>query len=195
VRQAAVASAGARDVRDPPTMAAMVHTFPADGPVKFEVDMAAGTVTVVAEPRDDAVVEIAPAGGSQAHKQAADEATVKFSNGHLSVSVAPDVRTRVLRVPPKVLVTARIPEGGRVTVNSATAEVSTRGRLSKVEVNTVSARVDVVVAAGTVVYTDMSKILGRVNVDPEILRVPHRSDASQVVEVNAVRGRVNVTTA
>jgi hypothetical protein len=176
-------------------MAAMVHTFPADGPVKFEVDMAAGTVTVVAEARTDAVVEIQPAGSSQAHRRAADEATVKFANGQLSVAVAPDVRTRLLRVPPKVQVTARIPEGGRVTVNSATAQVSARGRLSKVEVNTVSARVDVLVEAGTVVYTDMSKILGRVNVDPEILRVAHRSDATEIVEVNAVRGRVNVTTA
>jgi hypothetical protein len=176
-------------------MAAMMHTFPADGPLTFEVDMASGTVTVVAEPRTDAVVEIAPAGGSRAHKRAAEEATVKFSNGHLTVSVAPDVRTRVLRVPPKVLVTARIPEGGRVTVNSATADVSTRGRLSKVEVNTVSARVDVVVEAGAVLYTDMSKILGRVNVDPEILRVPQRADATRVVEVNAVCGRVNVTAA
>lgn len=176
-------------------MAAMVHTFPADGPVTFEVDMAAGKVTVVAERRDDAVVEIAPAGSSEAHRRAADEATVKFSHGQLSVSVAPEVRTRVFRLPPKVVVTARIPEGGRVTVNSATAEVSARGRLSKIEVNTVSARVDVLVEAGTVVYTDMSKILGRVNVDPEIIRVAHRSDATEVVEVNAVRGRVNVTTA
>jgi hypothetical protein len=176
-------------------MAAMVHTFPADGPVKFEVDMAAGKVTVVAEPRDDAVVEIAPAGGSDAHRRAADEATVKYANGTLTVSVAPHVRTRIFRVPPKVVVTARIPEGGRVTVNSATAEVSARGRLSKVEVNTVSARVDVLVDPGTVVYADMSKILGRVNIDPEILRVAHRADATQVVEVNAVRGRVNVTSA
>jgi hypothetical protein len=62
-------------------------------------------------------------------------------------------------------------------------------------VNTVSARVDVVVEAGAVLYTDMSKILGRVNVDPEILRVPQRADATRVVEVNAVRGRVNETTA
>lgn len=176
-------------------MTGMVHTFPADGPVKFEVDMAAGTVTVVAEPREYAVVEIAPAGRSRAHQQAADEAAVKFANGDLTVSVAPEVRTRLLRVPPRVRVTARIPEGGRVTVNSATAEVSARGRLSKVEVNTVSARVDVVVEAGAIVFTDMSKILGRVNIDPEILRVPHRSDATEVVEVNAVRGRVNVTTA
>ena len=60
---------------------------------------------------------------------------------------------------------------------------------------TVSARVDVLVEAGTIVYTDMSKIVGRVNIDPEILRVAHRADATQVVEVNAVRGRVNVTSA
>jgi hypothetical protein len=55
--------------------------------------------------------------------------------------------------------------------------------------------VDVLIEAGTVVYTDMSKIVGRVNVDPEILRVADRADATQVVQVNAVRGHVNVTSA
>jgi hypothetical protein len=173
-------------------MAAMVHRFPAVGPVRFEVDMAAGKVTVVAELRDDVEVEVAPAGGSRAHRQAATEATVKSSNGNVTVKVAAEIRTRVFRVPPKIAVTARIPAGSRVTVTSATAEVSTRGHLSKVEVNTVSARVDVLVEPGTAVYTDMSKILGRVNVDPEIVRVQHRSDATQIVEVNAVRGRVNI---
>ncbi len=50
------------------------------------------------------------------------------------------------------------------------------------------------VVPGTVVHSDMSKIIGRVNVDPEVVQVAHRSDATQVVEVNAVRGRVNITT-
>ena len=156
--------------------------------------MAAGKVTVVAEAREDAVVEVEPARKSKLHRAAAEAAEVKFTNGHLSVTFA-DLRTKVLRLPPKIQVTARIPAGGRVIVNSATAEVSTRGHLSKVEVNTVNARLDVLVDPGTVVNTDMSKILGRVNVDPEILQVPHRADATQVVEVNAVRGRVNITTA
>jgi hypothetical protein len=177
-----------------PTIAAMVHQFPATEPVKFEVDMAAGSVTVIAEQRDDAMVEISPARGSQAHRRAAEDVTVKFTNGHLHVSVSNNNRTALLRLPPKVAVTARIPAGGRVIVNAATADVSTTGRLTRVEVNTISARVDVLVEPGTILHSDMSKIVGRVNIDPEIPATKHRADATQVVEVNAVRGRVNIAT-
>lgn len=178
-----------------PTIAAMVHQFPATEVAKFEVDMAAGSVTVVAEQRNDAIVEISPARDSKAHRRAVEEVTVKFTNGHLHVSLSnTDNRTAVLRLPPKINVTARIPAGGKVVVNAATADVSTTGRLSRVEVNTVSSRVDVLVEPGTILNSDMSKILGRVTIDPEILVTKHRADATQVVEVNAVRGRVSIAT-
>src|SRR5829696_7492995 len=62
-----------------------VHEFPCQGPVRAEIRVRSGALTVTAEERDSAAVTVTPYGGTDADRGAAEDTVVRFEAGRLYV--------------------------------------------------------------------------------------------------------------
>jgi hypothetical protein len=112
--------------------------FPCPGPITVDLRLAGGTVELHAEPRDTAVVEIAPYDASDASQQAAEQTRVELAGDTLLIA-APDssgwaIRWRV----PRLRVTARVPAGSSARIRVAAADVTGHGEWSQVKLNAAS---------------------------------------------------------
>lgn len=109
--------------------------FPSSGPVSATVRIGAGTVTVSADERTSAVVEVSPADDSEASRSAAANTRVEFDAGKLRVE-APDNSGGWLRRGGRIRVRLALPAGSQLNLHSGSADVRLDGALASSQVKT-----------------------------------------------------------
>ncbi|MEV4532289.1 DUF4097 family beta strand repeat-containing protein [Asanoa sp. NPDC049518] len=110
--------------------------FPVDGPITVEFKIASGSVDVVAEERTTAVATVEPAGRSGESRRIADETTIEFQNGRLTITT-PDQSGFRLRSG-SVAIRVLVPLDSTVTGRSASADVTCQGRVGGFEIESAS---------------------------------------------------------
>lgn len=116
-------------------MPTKTHRFPTPEPIRLHLRSGRGAVEVLAGDADETVVEI-----STRH----DEPNVRVEASSDGRSVTVHVpRHRRLANPPRVDITVRLPEGSTVDLSTASASITTRGRLADADVRTASGSISV----------------------------------------------------
>ena len=102
--------------------------FDTAGPITAVVEIAAGSIRLVASDRDDTVAEVRPRDESRPHDvKAAEQARIDFTNGTLAVT-----SKRGFSFPRRgaVIVDISLPDGSRLDVSVSSAQVRADGRYS-----------------------------------------------------------------
>ncbi|WP_084956897.1 DUF4097 family beta strand repeat-containing protein [Thermoactinospora rubra] len=124
-------------------------TFPTPGPITLQVSFAAGDLEVVAGDRADTDVQVRPSRG--ADEDYARSVQVEHA-GDTVVIKAPEPAAFRLRSP-SLRIVVGLPSGSAVHATTASADVSLRGPLGGVQVQTASGDVSVEQAGETAVKT------------------------------------------
>jgi hypothetical protein len=108
-----------------------VHEYPCRGPIRAEVRVRAGVITVTAEERHTVAVVVAPYDDADASRAAAEETSVEFHDDRLRVE-APDLEHAgwILRRAGRVRVDLRVPLDSHLAAFGGSADIHTTGRLS-----------------------------------------------------------------
>jgi hypothetical protein len=104
-----------------------MYEFDTPNPVALALKLAAGGAEIVAEDTDRATVDVSPADGSDASREAARKTRVELRGDTLHVD-APDSTGWGFRRGPKLRITVHLPHGGDLNVKAASADVRARGR-------------------------------------------------------------------
>jgi hypothetical protein len=102
--------------------------FDTAGPITAVVEIAAGSIRLVASDRDDTVAEVRPRDESRPHDvKAAEQARIDFTNGTLAVT-----SRRGFAFPRRaaVIVDVSLPQASRLHVSVSSAHVRADGRYS-----------------------------------------------------------------
>jgi DUF4097 and DUF4098 domain-containing protein YvlB len=110
------------------------ETFPVSGPLRLEVKVPAGEVEVEALETDEAVVELEPLRNGE---RAVEEATVELRGDELRIEVH---GRRFFSAEVRLHVT--VPTGSTLSSDTASADLSARGRLGRADVKTASGDVE-----------------------------------------------------
>ncbi|MFF0747386.1 DUF4097 family beta strand repeat-containing protein [Streptomyces sp. NPDC004111] len=106
--------------------------FTTTAPITTVLDIPAADVRFIAADRADTTVEVRPANASQNRDvKAAEQITVDFTDGVLSVTAAP-AKNRILGNSGSVEVTVQLPAGSHVRAQVAAGELRGVGRLGDV---------------------------------------------------------------
>jgi len=107
-----------------------VIEYPCGGPIRAEVQVRAGVITVVAEERTTAQVRVAAYDDGDASHAAAAETTVHFDNDRLRIET-PDRESAgwLMRRSGRVRIDLRIPAGSHLAAYAGSADVHVSGRL------------------------------------------------------------------
>ncbi|MEU6767705.1 DUF4097 family beta strand repeat-containing protein [Streptomyces sp. NPDC059900] len=110
-----------------------MQKFDTPAPVSAVVDIAAGSIRIIAADRADTTVEILPANASKSRDvKAAEEATVEFgADGVLRINAAP-VKNQILGASGTIEVTVQLPAGSDIVAKAASGEIRGVGRLGDV---------------------------------------------------------------
>lgn len=111
--------------------------YACSGPITIDLRLGGGSVELHAEPRDTAVVEVAPYDSSDASREAAAQTQIEFANDNLLIA-APESSGWLLRRSPRLQVTVRVPSGSTGRLRVASADVSGHGEWAQVKLNTAS---------------------------------------------------------
>lgn len=114
-----------------------MYEFDCPEPVALSLRLAGGDADIIAEDRTDAVVDVQPSDGSEAARNAAERTRVELRDATLSVEV-PEWTGKLFRRGPRVHVTVRLPAGGDLNVNVASADVNATGRFAAATVGSAS---------------------------------------------------------
>ncbi|KQY29032.1 MULTISPECIES: hypothetical protein [Nocardia] len=108
-----------------------MYTFPTTAPIAVTIDVLAADVTVIACDRSDVVVEVKPADASKkADVRAAEQTTVEFANGALTVVTPKSWRTHSpFGGNPTIEVTVQVPTGSRLTATAGVGQLLGAGAL------------------------------------------------------------------
>jgi hypothetical protein len=110
-------------------------TFPTSAPITAVLDQVAGSVHVVAGDRDDVVVTVLPANpGKSADAHMAQETSVDFANGILTVGNDRSLRNVVMSPKGAVAVTIELPAGSSLNGKIAFGTLDAEGSLGAVDV-------------------------------------------------------------
>ncbi|MFF9048852.1 DUF4097 family beta strand repeat-containing protein [Streptomyces parvulus] len=119
--------------RNDESRSATMQTFNTPAPVSVLLDVPAGRIRLIAADRADTAVEVLPANPSKgADVKAAEQTTVTYGDGVLSIAAAP-AKNRALGNSGAVEVTVQLPAGSRVEAKAADAEFRGVGRLGDVD--------------------------------------------------------------
>ncbi|WP_026303174.1 DUF4097 family beta strand repeat-containing protein [Jongsikchunia kroppenstedtii] len=164
-------------------------TFSTPEPITATVDLGVGYLRVTAEDRSDTQVLIEPTNpGSRHDIRAADETTVDFARGRLTVR-AP--RGKLLGLlSGSVTVNVTLPTGSRVVASAGVADIDSTGRLSDCRYKTGTGRVQLQSVDGVVVKSGS----GGIRID-EIRTEGSLTTGSGDVHIGTVAGRVHVRNA
>jgi DUF4097 and DUF4098 domain-containing protein YvlB len=134
-------------------------TFDTPAPIHAAIEIAAGTVRIVASDRTDTVVDVRPSDESDdADVQAATQTQVAYSDGKLLVSASKHkARWWFFRWDAAIDVTVNLPAGSGVTVQTASADVQCEGPLAEAKLSSSSGDITVARSAG---HTDVSTAHG-----------------------------------
>jgi Putative adhesin len=108
-----------------------MHEYPCQGPIRAEVRVRAGVITVTAEERHTVAVVVEAYDDAEASRTAADETRVEFHDGLLRVET-PDVDSSgwFFRRSARVRVDLRVPLDSHLAAFGGSADIHTTGRLS-----------------------------------------------------------------
>jgi DUF4097 and DUF4098 domain-containing protein YvlB len=121
-------------------------TFDTPQPITATVDIAAGSVRLVAGDRDDTVVEVRPRDESRSHDvKAAEQVRVDFKNGALAVT-----SQRGFSFPRRgaVVVDIALPAGSRLNASAASANITAEGQYADCKFASASGDLEVGSVAG-----------------------------------------------
>jgi hypothetical protein len=122
--------------------------FATPQPITAVVEIAAGSIRLVASDRDDTVAEVRPRDESRPNDvKAAEQARIKFSNGTLTVT-----SNRGFSFPRRgaVIVDIALPEGSGLDVSVASAHVRADGRYTDCKLASASGDFSVESVAGSI---------------------------------------------
>lgn len=164
-------------------------TFSTPEPVTATIDLAIGHIRITAEDRADTQVDVQPTKPTNRHDvQAADETTVDFSNGRLTIR-AP--RGRLLAfLSGSVTVTVCLPTDSRVIASSGAAELDAAGRLRECRYKTGSGNIRLETAEDANIKSGS----GTVRIG-EIGRSGSITSGSGDIHIASINGRVSVRNA
>jgi Putative adhesin len=118
-----------------------MSTFDTPQPITATVEIAAGSVRLIAGDRGDTVVEVRPRDESRSHDvKAAEQVRVDFSNGTLAVA-----SQRGFSFPRRgaVVVDIALPSGSRIHASAASADITADGRYADCRFASASGDVEV----------------------------------------------------
>jgi Putative adhesin len=164
--------------------------FPCANPITVDLRVSGGSVELHAEPRDTAVVEIAPYDRSDGSREAAAQTRVELTGDTLVIAV-PEGSGWLLRRSPRLLVTVRVPAGSSGRLRVASADVTCHGEWTQVKLNTASGDAYVEQVAEDLTVNTASG-------DVRAMRIGGRfavKTASGDVSAERVGGAVDVTSA
>jgi hypothetical protein len=182
-------------------------TFDTPQPITATVDIAAGSVRLVASDRDDTVVEVRPRDESRSHDvKAAEQVRVDFKNGALAVA-----SQRGFSFPRRgaVVVDIALPAGSRLNGSAASASITADGRYADckfasasgdLEIGSVVGKLKADTASGGIAVRDIngsasvSTASGDAKIGDLDGDVKFRA-ASGGLAVTRLRGNVNAQTA
>jgi hypothetical protein len=185
-----------------------MYEFDCPTPIALSLRIAGGEADIIAEDRPTAVVEVDPADGSDASRDAAGRTRVEMQDGTLVID-APEWTGWQFRRGPRVRVTVRLPHDGDLQVKVAAADVRAAGRYASATLNSGSGDLSVQHVSGAASVNTASGDARVERVDGE-LRVNTASgdlsvgqvggefrahSASGDIEVGRATGSVRVTTA
>jgi hypothetical protein len=114
-----------------------MHKFNCPGPITVTARIGSGSVDLHAEARESAEVEVTPYDSSDAARDAADQTRVEMSGDNLVITT-PEASGWLFRRPPRVRITARVPDSSTAYVKVASAGTSCHGTWSQLTINTAS---------------------------------------------------------
>lgn len=171
------------------------YSFDTAEPVDLRVRNASGTIAVTAADVATSTVDVRPVQDPDGGGDLAEETTVTFDRGRLTVEV-PERRGWTNGGKHKIAITVTVPTGSALTTRSASAAVTTTGRFAACTVRSASGRialdrtdgpVDVTLASGDITIAAGGRISvqgtsGAVRIDR----------ATGDVDVNSVSGRIRI---
>lgn len=124
-----------------------MYEYPCPDPIAVDARVGAGTLTIVAEPRDTASVDVSPHDDTEGSRQAAADTRVQLTGGRLQIE-APDGGGWLYRRSGRVRVEVRVPLDCRLQVKTGSAGVRCSGRYESGSVTSGSGDVGVEHATG-----------------------------------------------
>jgi len=183
-----------------------MHTFQTPGPVDLQVELQQGELTIVAEDTAVTTVDLRPLGGDSAAAKLIDSARVE-QRGNAIVVLLPKGKGGLFRSTGEIEARIVVPTDSVARLETASADVSTRGRLGAVTVQTGSGDVSIDQAADVLIRTGSGDVqldhasgscsvrsgsadvsLGRVQGDADV------TSGSGDVEIESVGGGLRVKT-
>jgi DUF4097 and DUF4098 domain-containing protein YvlB len=186
-----------------------VHEYPCSGPIRAEVRVRAGIITVIAEERNTVVVVVTPYDDNEASHAAAAETRISFVNDRLRVETPEVDGGWIFRRSGRVRVDLRLPLDSHLASFAGSADVHVTGRLAgatvrsgsgDVFVNQISGDLTVESGSGDVRADAVGGALG-VKTGSGDIRVAAVTGtvtaqaASGDVDINEAGGAVRVSTA
>jgi len=165
-------------------MTAGHREYAVDTPINVIVRVGGGTVTVAAEDRNTAQVEVDAYDGSEASIHAADGTHVELRGDELRIEAPESKGNFLIRRSGRVRVTVRVPLDSNLQVRTGSADTYCEGRLGQVSINSGSGDTRVAETSG-----DLSMNTGSGDLRAEhiggVLRVNGASGDVQVVRAGA----------
>jgi len=173
-----------------------MNEFPCPGPITVDLRAAGGSVEIHAEPRETATVEVAPEGNSDADREAAAATRVDLLGDRLLIA-APEHTNWLLRRPPRLRITARVPAGSTGKLRTASADLRCTGEWAQIRAKAISGDVSVEHSTGDLVANTASGDLQAERVDGQLTVRTASGDVvagrvGRTVDVSSASGHVRI---
>jgi DUF4097 and DUF4098 domain-containing protein YvlB len=124
------------------TEATMMYTFNTPGPIDLRVELWQGRVEVVADDVETTTVELTPLRGDSAANDAIDNARVE-QRGNEIVVLMPKAKGGLFRGRAEIEAEIRVPTSSNAHIETASADIETRGVLGDVKASSGSGEVSI----------------------------------------------------
>jgi hypothetical protein len=159
--------------------------FAQNGPIDLLTKLAAGSITVTAEPTEKIIVDVRPIPSGSRGNEYADEVHVDYADGRLEVIEASG--WRIIDVSLEFVII--VPAGSHCTAETASASITCRGEFGSLTAESASGAVKAATITGE---ADVSCVSGRVTIGSAA--TAKVKTASGSVEIGQVSGDVNAQT-
>jgi DUF4097 and DUF4098 domain-containing protein YvlB len=164
--------------------------FPCSGPVQVEIAVPAGRVSVTAEERETALVEVKLFSEKERDRAAAEATEVSFDGNNLTIE-APQNSGWLSFRSGSVRVEVRVPVDSSARIKTASADVACRGRYGQLRVNSASGDISMDDANGDVKVHTASGEIAVGNVGGQL----NANTASGDIKAGKVGGAASLKTA
>ncbi|MFE0605992.1 DUF4097 family beta strand repeat-containing protein [Streptomyces sp. NPDC058892] len=119
-----------------------MQKFATTAPVSVVLDIPAGRIRFVAADQDGALVEVRPADAAKSRDvKTAERTTVDYRDGVLRIETA-EAKNRLVDATGSLEVTVQLPAGSHIEAKTASAELSSTGRLGDVTYESAHGKVE-----------------------------------------------------